>query len=488
MLSSTFTIGGSCCLVSILSRQVTCSGELVVADFQPRSFHVDVASLNLPTDIKETLYLNHLVSLISQVQTDCKSDAAHTKDGANRAPNRIASLSALEPFVLDNVHPRHSKLPMEGQSITYTYSSLDESKRQIRLLHLLPAAEGGNSARNGQGNFTGTVTNHEAEIRCTFSVVSLDDHVGYEALSYVWGDTDNMQNICLYGHPFKVTKNLHAALLHMRTAGERILWADALCINQADINERGSQVLQMGSVFAQAHTVVVYLGEWTNSAIAFRLIEDLGYDPDRPYDNAASTQEAMYSCGVKLSPQMASAYLCEFFSLPWWSRLWTVQEYTLAQSVVFQSGLDVLHGKSLEDMGRSLVIHGSCCVHVNLSNGSWLKLWDPELMSHLNDCQIITRVRDTLSMARKCDLRMILRLCARRCSNPLDKIYGMLALTPRRFRRAVKPNYNLVHSELYTDATVAWIQLSRNLYILSSVDRTTFPSPDLPSYVPDFKF
>lgn len=375
---------------------------------------------------------------------------------------------------------------MEGQLITYTYSPLDESKRQIRLLHLLPAAKGGNSAHDGQVNLTGTVTNHVFEIYCTFSVVSLDDHVEYEALSYVWGDTDNQQNICLDGHPFKITKNLHAALFHMRKAGERILWVDALCINQADMDERASQVLQMSSLYAQACTVVVYLGEWENSATAFRLIEGVGHDPDQHHFDAISMQEVLHSFGVELSPQTASAYLCEFFSLPWWSRLWTVQEYALAQCVVFQSGHDVLHGKSLENLNRSLSIHGSCCVRVNLNTGSWLKLWDPGLTSHLNDCQIITRVRDTLSMASRCGLRTILRLRARRCSNPLDKIYGMLALTPKRFGRAVKPNYKLAPSDLYTNATIAWIQLSRNLYIISSVDRITFPNPDLPSYVPDF--
>ena len=305
-------------------------------------------------------------------------------------------------------------------------------------------------------------------------------------IPYVWGDTDDQQNICLDSHPFKITRNLHAALLHMRKAGERILWVDALCINQADMDERASQVLQMSSLYAQACTVVVYLGEWENSATAFRLIEGIGHDPDQHHFDAISTQEVLYSFGVELSPQTASAYLCQFFSMPWWSCLWTVQEYALAQCVVFQSSHDVLHGKSLENLYRSLTIHGSRCVRVDLSTGSWLKLWNSELTSQLNDCVIITRVRDTLSMAIRCDLRMILRLCARRCSNPLDKIYGMLALTPKRFGRAVKPNYNLAPSDLYTNATITWIQLSRNLYILSSVDRTTFPNPDMPSYVLDF--
>lgn len=125
----------------------------------------------------------------------------------------------------------------------------------------------------------------------------------------------------------------------MRQAEEHIFWVDALCINQADMDERASRVLQMGSLYAQACTVVVYLGKWENCAIAFRLIEGLGHDSDWHHHDAALTQEILCSFGMELSPQTAIAYLCEFFSLPWWSRLWIVQEYALAQCVIFPERL-----------------------------------------------------------------------------------------------------------------------------------------------------
>ncbi|KAH7153758.1 hypothetical protein DER46DRAFT_577590 [Fusarium sp. MPI-SDFR-AT-0072] len=45
-----------------------------------------------------------------------------------------------------------------------------------------------------------------------------------------------------------VTKNLHSALLHLRDPErERMLWVDALCINQDDPKERGEQVAKMVS-------------------------------------------------------------------------------------------------------------------------------------------------------------------------------------------------------------------------------------------------
>ena len=80
---------------------------------------------------------------------------------------------------------------------------------------------------------------------------------------------------------------------------------------------------------------------------------------------------------------------------------------------------------------------------------------------------------------------MILRLHARRCSNLLDKIYGILALIPEPYARVLQPNYDLTHNELYTNLTITWIRLTRSLYVLSCVDRITSRSSNMPSYVLD---
>ena len=40
----------------------------------------------------------------------------------------------------------------------------------------------------------------------------------------------------------------------------KILWADAACINQSDDQERGHQVKQMGSIYATATKVLIWLG------------------------------------------------------------------------------------------------------------------------------------------------------------------------------------------------------------------------------------
>ncbi|KAH9208523.1 heterokaryon incompatibility, partial [Leptodontidium sp. 2 PMI_412] len=91
-----------------------------------------------------------------------------------------------------------------------------------------------------------------------FSLASLEDPQPYEALSYVWGDNGSQKKIFIDGIPFAITPTLHAALENLRLEyDERILWIDALCINQANEHERTNQVSCMGRIYRQAVVVVV---------------------------------------------------------------------------------------------------------------------------------------------------------------------------------------------------------------------------------------
>jgi hypothetical protein len=77
--------------------------------------------------------------------------------------------------------------------------------------------------------------------------VDIVDH--YTALSYVWGSTRELKTIFINGHPLKVTSNLKDALQALREPSRVVrVWADAICINQADIEERNRQVRMMESI------------------------------------------------------------------------------------------------------------------------------------------------------------------------------------------------------------------------------------------------
>jgi hypothetical protein len=128
----------------------------------------------------------------------------------------------------------------------YRYSPLSSSHNSIRLLRLLSHQD-----RN-------------ADIRCELFDYVLDTSYGphlYEALSYVWGDANDKLPIFIHGNRLDVTVNLHAALLQLRNHSlDRILWIDAICINQKDQLEKAHQILSMATIYSQAYRVLVWLG------------------------------------------------------------------------------------------------------------------------------------------------------------------------------------------------------------------------------------
>ncbi len=67
---------------------------------------------------------------------------------------------------------------------------------------------------------------------------------GFEALSYVWGiGEDAAVEMDCDGYVIFIRQNLACALKHIRLENEtRYLWVDAVCIDQANVEERSEQV------------------------------------------------------------------------------------------------------------------------------------------------------------------------------------------------------------------------------------------------------
>jgi Heterokaryon incompatibility protein (HET) len=92
----------------------------------------------------------------------------------------------------------------------------------------------------------------------------------YEALSYAWGSPRRSRRLLIESQTvgesrtfqIPVTSNLQRALKALRDADDRrILWVDAVCINQEDVEERNNQVAIMEQIYRKAFRTVVYLGE-----------------------------------------------------------------------------------------------------------------------------------------------------------------------------------------------------------------------------------
>ena len=158
----------------------------------------------------------------------------------------------------------------------------------------------------------------------------------YSALSYVWGDVLRLEhtiNIFQDGGlcPISIKTNLYDALKCLRKGipanCTRLLWVDALSINQDDNFEKSSQVQKMAMIYNRAETVSVWLGQADrDSGRAMDFIERLlrleDFDP-LTADPGSSEQWAA---------------LHNLMQRPWFNRRWIVQEIALARSATLYCG------------------------------------------------------------------------------------------------------------------------------------------------------
>ena len=152
-----------------------------------------------------------------------------------------------------------------GRRPQYHYSPIDKEVSEIQLMTLLP------------GTFGSRIC-----LPIDSTVLSENSVPEYEALSYAWGSAKRSANIDVVEaggeSALAVTRNLAEALQYLRYKDRpRVLWIDAICVDQNNISERGHQVVRMAKIYPQASRVVLWLGpERDDSACAVQVLDTLG--------------------------------------------------------------------------------------------------------------------------------------------------------------------------------------------------------------------
>lgn len=97
-------------------------------------------------------------------------------------------------------------------------------------------------------------------------IANIDDgKCKFDALSYTWGPQNETFPISLNDHRATVHHNLYTALPYLaarqrRRWYTRPIWVDAICINQADEQEKTKQIALMNVIYRRAKQVWVWLG------------------------------------------------------------------------------------------------------------------------------------------------------------------------------------------------------------------------------------
>jgi hypothetical protein len=147
-----------------------------------------------------------------------------------------------------------------------------------------------------------------------------------------------------------VTSNLESALREIRsTSTVHTIWADAICIDQSNNNERADQVRLMGLIYRKAVRVHVWLGYQGITADAKsdavhavdlirRLAQSSHITPSSPvgqYDDTPLKDRTDSLADIEDWQWMCLYHLLQ---RPWFWRTWVVQELGLSRDALFHCG------------------------------------------------------------------------------------------------------------------------------------------------------
>ncbi|KAM5349768.1 hypothetical protein ACJ41O_006273 [Fusarium nematophilum] len=326
----------------------------------------------------------------------------------------------------------------------------------------------------------------------------------FEALSYCWGDRLDVRDILVDGRLRSVTKNLHAALQRLRYEDRsRQVWADAICINQADDIEKTHQVNMMKNIFTQATSTTLFIGDYEADAR-----EPMDYPPfskDIKPDSRAGVETA---CALirKLAENKHIYYLdwendplylpsnsfriwyhateCirSLVMQPWWSRIWTVQETVLPAKPTVQYGAITLSWKLFGQAVDNLLGHFDrrCC---NMKARPIVSEEPPIVTFYNKACSIERRRSQPLPLSTTLSL-----FRDRIASDPRDKVYGVLGLArDEAVRAGIEADYTIGPVDSYIQVTRKLIQQQDDLSPLGQVQHFHGEHlAGLPSWTPDF--
>ncbi|EHK48138.1 hypothetical protein TRIATDRAFT_24482, partial [Trichoderma atroviride IMI 206040] len=211
----------------------------------------------------------------------------------------------------------------------YRYKPLDHDRPTIRLLRI----------HQGSGD----------ELTCNlFEALLHHDLIQYEALSYTWGASATPKNVTVDEQKLAITANLHLVLISLRRPDtDRILWIDAICIDQSNKRERSHQVAQMSDIYKQADCVLFFLGHTTYSTDVFMDYMSLFQQERSNYayqswarddERWKIIQEAVQGETDKPDIKILSLGLKCLLNSPWFLRVWILQEVANAKKAIVCSG------------------------------------------------------------------------------------------------------------------------------------------------------
>jgi hypothetical protein len=376
----------------------------------------------------------------------------------------------------------------------------------------------------------------------------------YVALSYAWGTVRSENKIHLQyrsnqadrnqimnSGTLSIHKNLEDALRQFRTMpyfrnGGRV-WIDAICINQQDDVEKESQIKIMAEIYQRAGNIVVWLGQGTptlydaidaiqSSAALYRTewqeaFDDCDPEIARLHRNGAEVEsklrlqmykDAARMEGASFYANNANGKIYEFFNLPYWRRLWIIQELAMGTAdMAFVLGDRVTEWRYIRDIAfllahisdhfaaylptlpepHIIICHVAQIAHLEIAgHRKVLPQSEHVWRDRFEEFPSTTRFRSGYSIGplRGTALWQAFRLMSyAKCSEPKDRVFGLLAL-PGLPNLGIVPDKSKSTVQVFKDFTKACItQSTDSLGVFCLIDGAAHEinGEHLSSWVPD---
>jgi hypothetical protein len=361
-------------------------------------------------------------------------------------------------------------LPQDATLYQYTPLPVSSTHPSIRLLELLPRRD-----------------SHPISI--TLKEVRLSDAPQYEAVSYCWGGPKDECPISCNGTQLFVPRNLESALRSMRYPDRaRILWADAICINQYDDDdiEKEHQVQLMRDIFSQAQRTLIFLGsdgdkKRKQNMSKFALLTlKIGLAIFRRKVNLrdshqVSVWDAQENRSRTMIPFAMDFYLelMSMLQMPWFRRAWVVQEVAVSSTATIFWGSSQYNWEdvilTLKFMSQ---VNFPLAFIVTLENISAI---EEERISYWKGHN---RLLGVLLRHQRCE-----------ATDDRDKIFSFCGLIENSSEPKVPIdiNYRNKHvTAVYRETAEQILKRDRTLDLLSRPPIAAVSTLNLPSWVPDW--
>ncbi|CZR69401.1 uncharacterized protein PAC_19301 [Phialocephala subalpina] len=349
----------------------------------------------------------------------------------------------------------------------YQYNPLPSSPTpSIRLLELLPSRD-------------------PHPVSFILKEEPLSDHLQYEAVSYCWGDPKDISSISCNGKQLFVPRRLESALRSMRYPDRpRVLWADAICINQSDVLEKEEQVQLMRTIFSQAQRTLIFLGDVDEksqqkmSKFALLSLKICLAIFRRKVNLVNSPRVLMWDARENRSRTMipfAADFYLELMSMlrmPWFKRAWVVQEVAVSSTATIFWGSSQYNW---EDVILALKF---------MSRANFPLAF----IVTLEDISAIEEERISYWKGHNRLLGVLLRHQRCLATDPRDKIFSFCGLieTSSEPKVPVDISYENDVAAVFRETARNIVKQDRTLDILSRPPIAAVSTLNLPSWVPDW--